>query len=465
MYNELPNPHLLQFSPSSDERRSEALQLITSIVFGLMALASTDIYWVTGVAVAVVIYSLIWYIESLGRGSAILQIMMVIASFQWLLGPIIAYHFGGETYKYRMYVDEETYMNFAVPAVIALLAGLRIIPAKVDLLAIAEQIKIDDLGDRYIYLLIFVGLASDLLVPYFPSSLLFVGYILSQFKFIGLLYFILLEHRHRWLFTFGVFFLSLISSAELGLFHGLILWSALIFSYICIALKLSRSKKLIILLTGMVMLVALQVVKADYRELIASGRYDSEEKVSLLMDMLLGTVGALREESSEVSLGELNARMNQGWIISAVMKNIHKDGDFIEGETVIAAFRDSFLPRFLSEKRVVRVSDNFLRFTGLKLNRTTSMGISILGEAYVNFGVFGGVIFMFFWGVFIALVMKFIVDLSQTNPTIVLWIPLVFLQMVKAETELVVVINHGVKTTIAILVFFWVTKKLLGWRI
>jgi len=93
------------------------------------------------------------------------------------------------------------------------------------------------------------------------------------------------------------------------------------------------------------------------------------------------------------------------------------------------------------------------------------MGISILGEAYANFGSFGGVIFMLFWGGLIALIMKVIVDISVNHPTIILWVPLIFLQMVKAETELVVVINHGVKTSIVIAIFYLTAKKIMGWRI
>ena len=37
-----------------------------------------------------------------------------------------------------------------------------------------------------------------------------------------------------------------------------------------------------------------------------------------------------------------------------------------------------------------------MRFTGLNLTSTTSMGMSIIGEAYANFGSFGGFIFMGF---------------------------------------------------------------------
>ena len=457
---ELRNNELFQ-----SELAREVFQFVSASVVALAFYVSSEMYWVTALGIGVVVYSIVWYIESLGRGAAILQIMLLIAAFQWVLGPIIAYHLEGETLKYRMYVSEKLYMDFAVPAVIALLLGLRFISTRVNLAVIATYIKNTGLESRYAYILIFIGLFIDILVPYFPRSLLFVAYILAQFKFVGLLYLIVAEHRFRWLFTIFIFLLSLISSAEHGLFHGLILWSALIFSYICIAIRLSRFGKLIVLTTSMALLIALQVVKADYRAMISSGIPENESKVSLLIDMLLGSFDYIQSDSSNVDIASLNARLNQGWIISAVMNTVPQNVEFVEGETILLAFQDSLIPRFIIDKRNVRVSDNFEKFTGLNINKKTSMGISVLGEAYVNFGSFGGIVFMFFWGILIAIIMKVIVDISKTHPTIILWVPLIFLQMVKAETEIVVVMNHGVKTIIVITIFYLETKKILGWRI
>ena len=72
---------------------------------------------------------------------------------------------------------------------------------------------------------------------------------------------------------------------------------------------------------------------------------------------------------------------------------------------------------------------------------------------------------MFIWGVVISLIMRYISVISRSHPTVVLWTPLIFLQMVKAETELVVVLNHGVKTAIAITLFYFVSRNIMGWKI
>ena len=465
----LNNEEKIPISPNRvsevEEFNSEVFQVLVSIVSGIVLYAFVDIYWVTIIGFSTVIYSFLWYMESLGRGSAIMQIMQVIASFQWILGPIIAYHFGGETLKYRMYVPEDVYMDFAVPAVIFFMLGLRIFNSRVSLNTIASYVKQGGLSSIHIFLLMLIGLTVEFIVPFIPRSLYFAAYILAQFKYIGLLYFIVVDHRLRWHFTFAIFLLSLISSAEEGLFHGLILWSALIFSYICVVIQFSRFRKIIIFAISIFLMISLQTIKGDYRELIAASSSTNQSNISILIDMLMGSTLDNNDGESKTDIGDLNARLNQGWIISAVMNNVPSKQPFVEGETVITAVSDSLIPRFLLEKRNVLVSDNFKKFTGLELGIATSMGISVLGESYVNFGVFGGVIFMFFWGVIIATLMKIIIEMSKNHPTIILWTPLIFLQMVKAETEIAVVLNHGIKTSIAIGLFYFTAKKIFGWKI
>jgi hypothetical protein len=47
----------------------------------------------------------------------------------------------------------------------------------------------------------------------------------------------------------------------------------------------------------------------------------------------------------------------------------------------------------------------------------------------------------------------------------VAFLPLMFLQVIKAETELVVVLNHLIKASIVIWAFFWFAKKRLNWKL
>jgi hypothetical protein len=165
-------------------------------------------------------------------------------------------------------------------------------------------------------------------------------------------------------------------------------------------------------------------------------------------------------------MSEMNVRLNQGWIISAIIENVPSIEPYANGETIIEAISGSLLPRFLvPDKKMAGGQENFERFTGLPLGPTTSMGTSVIGEAYANFGPMGSWIFMFLWGMFLSLGFNKLVSYGNKNPLIYVFLPLIFLQVVKAETELYVVLNHFLKSLILVFGLLWVFKKYLGWEL
>ena len=93
------------------------------------------------------------------------------------------------------------------------------------------------------------------------------------------------------------------------------------------------------------------------------------------------------------------------------------------------------------------------------------MGISIIGEAYGNFKVFGGIIFMGIWGFFLAKVWVYLLGRCFKYPILLAFIPLIFLQVIKAETELSVVLNHLFKSSIVVFGFIWAAQKFLNWKL
>ena len=69
------------------------------------------------------------FISQLGTSLPILELMLFIAAAQWIIGPLIEYNTPISHYKYFMYVDQQRYMSYVVPAfgafALAVLVGLR----------------------------------------------------------------------------------------------------------------------------------------------------------------------------------------------------------------------------------------------------------------------------------------------------------------------------------------------------
>lgn len=244
------------------------------------------------------------------------------------------------------------------------------------------------------------------------------------------------------------------------MFHDLILWLAILFCYWFAQRKRTTLFKTVVLAAATVALFSIQVVKQEYREQIRRGGQPS------LIDLVFSyvTIGGRAWDSDVLSLAV--TRLNQGWIISAVMYNVPENEPFAHGETVKEAILGSMVPRLLwADKATAGGRESFRRFTGLRILNSTSMAISPLGEAYANFGELWGTLFMVAFGAFFAVFYRLTLRYCLKYPTFLFWIPLIFYQAVKAETELLVIMNQLVKGSVVAFGCHFLVEKVFPTRI
>lgn len=439
-------------------------QVIGVSVFGWMYfIEGAFLFSSLGLALTAFLLSL--FVERLGKGFPLLELLLSIAALQWLLGPYLDYRSSEKHLKYFMYVPEQEYMNIVFPAVLSfMLAGFLLLP-KIDFNARVEAIQkhIQKQDKRMAWGLLAVGFISLYLRNSVPGGLAFILFLASNLRYIGAAYLLFTDSSYKWPVFSGLMLLTLLSAIQTGMFHDFFLWSVLLFSVAAIKFRLSFLQKLSLLCLGFFLMFIIQSVKSDYREIIWSGKFDGDH-VGLFIDLALNKLEGSPNEldsADEDEFTETNARLNQGWIISAIIENVPEREPFAEGETIQEAVFASLLPRFMNpSKKEAGGRENFMRFTGLMLAPGTSMGTSVLGEAYANYGLVGTIVFMGLWGAFLALFLRKVYSISQKHPTLLLWLPLIFLQVVKAETELVVVLNHLVKASIFVFGVYWISRKI-----
>jgi hypothetical protein len=85
-------------------------------------------------------------------------------------------------------------------------------------------------------------------------------------------------------------------------------------------------------------------------------------------------------------------------------------------------------------------------FSGLKIRAGTSMGLSSLGDAYINYGLTGGCIFMFLLGVFYNSILLSFYKNSQTYPILILFTSIVFYYPIRPDCELQTILGHIIKS-------------------
>ena len=449
--------------PNSDNKKENFL-------IWMIPLTIFFYFWGTGnlwsaIGVSFSIYIVFKVIDQMGEKIPIIDLMVALAGLQWIVGPYIDYINNFDHEKYRMYVDEPTYMSYIVPAVLAFWGGTRLFRNNQSLYDVGERVNQLLISfPKLPYLLIVLGFVVPYLSGLFPSDFSFVFFLLANLKYIGVIYLLFSGSKNRWMVFVGTMVFTAITSIAAGMFHDLLLWAMLSFTFVAHELKMTTFQKILIAIAGMFLAITIQSVKQEYRAIVWDEGY-AGNKTALFIN-LAAQQWRTGKVVTPTSDAEMNVRLNQGWIISSVMNHVPDYEPFAYGNTISEGITASLLPRIIyPEKKRAGGQENFRKYTGQDINEGTSMGISLAGEGYANFGKTGGIIFMFLWGVFISWFWKKLHDWSFYYPTALIWSPIIFLQVVKAETEFVVVLNHLIKASILVFGLLWFIKRAWGIRI
>jgi hypothetical protein len=444
---------LLGFSRSSQRSRhlktrgASTLSLVLVAAAGLFGFFASSSH---GVIVAVMTGIVFWeFIRRLDQGLPLMQVTAVLAVVQWLVGPWLTYNVDFFYSTYGMRVDSVDYFGYALPATAAFVFGLLLVGVSVrqeSLLAGLDRSKFLEIG----MLLCFLGILGGSLGGLFPKSVAFIFGLVSQLRYVGALYFLFSTCRIKWLLAVLAVVPLFTGAAATGMFHDLLLWMGIIICYWYAAKKRRIWLTLALVTVGSFAAFTTQGIKASYRAKVWKG-----ENASMLDEIRVFWASPELVFSDE-TLANGIVRINQGWIVAAIMSYTPQYEPYAEGETLTDALVAAFLPRFLFEGKASSGGQvNFSRFTGLPMSEGTSMGMSLLGEAYANLGPNIGVVLMFFMGVGFATSYGLCLIFSVRHPSFYFWIPLIFCQVVKAETDLLTVLNHITKGSVGALGLYW----------
>ena len=442
--------------------------IFIALVYFLYSLTFSGYLLLTSLGLAFSLYIFLSFLSSLGKKIALKELIILIAAAQWIVGAKIGYNIGKTHYRYYMYVEEEVYMNFVVPGLFLFYLGIKIIANQLELNRLPIFVETNrELVKKCAKTILVIGLSSLLISRFIRiPQLAFILYLLNILPYIAALYYMCLYPRQRInIFLVSILF-ALFLSLQSGLFHDMIILAAFL-SFFLFNQTTSLLKKLTLISLGFFSLYTIQLVKAEYRAIIWESKGSTgvvnafytvlEKEFFPEPSMQFNNQAYLEEEEEKTNV---TTRLNQGWIISKVMENVPKNQAYLGGETIREALESSFLPRFLfpNKKGAEQALVNFTKVTGLGLNKGTSMGLSVIAEFYANYGVSGAWLAMFLYGLSLALIIKFIiVVLGANSPLMLLWFLLFFFQVIKAETELIKIINHLLKS----ILFFIALRFLL----
>jgi len=441
---------------------------IFSFLFIVIFVLSITTTWYENLVYILFGFVILLVLDKLGKGIVLREIILLHTTLVCLIMPLLGYNVYNANnelaqiwFRY-MLVSPEDYFGFTLPAVTAFAIALcwpmndrKADDEGISVNDIIEQIKLTlSQNSKVGVVLLISGILIFQIGDIFPTSLKFIFQLFYYTSFVGLLYVYYskdLPFRRVYLVLFILYILIL--ALQSGMFTIVAYMGMTIFSFFFLGKKVSLPRKVIFFAASIFILLVIQAVKPAYRKLTWKQNY-SENKASLFFDLA----------SKKISKGEIldpNSfffiyyRINQGYNISMVMRRVPLRQPHDEGKILLRTITASIVPRFLwPDKPEAGGKFNMRYYAGYVL-KGFSTNIGPLGEAYGGFGVYGGVCYMFFLGLFIRYAYKKIFLISKRFPIIILWIPVLFFQTTySAETDTHQILNSLIKSAVFVFVLY-----------
>jgi hypothetical protein len=418
-------------------------------------------------------FSFVNFLNKLGNSIPIAQFIGMSGVLLWLTVPVLMNLLGASWKSYNILeVSDESYYSYVIPATIALIIGLEVNVFKKK---IAIE-KIFVLISNYLkspakanipFILLSIGIVGRFLAPSVPIGFAFVFYLLSEVAYVALMYAFFLKAIYRNQILIFSLILMLISVITGGFFGPLVWWGVCIVMILSNRYKFSLFFKFGFSLIGLIFIIFLHILKIGFREQVWFNSYNNKSSYDVFYDESLDLINNPATLISKKTINTFLFRANQAHIVSMVMKHMPEREPFANGETIFQAVLASIVPRFLwPDKPKSGGHENMLRFAGTKLVGTTSMDIGQVADGYANFGRTGGIIFLFFYGLLINFAVNKLIEIAYHHqPTLLLWIPFIFIQTLKVEVSIETTLNAMIKGGFFVLAILFLFRKLFNIRL
>jgi hypothetical protein len=410
-------------------------------------------------------YLLFEFIHELGRKVRALDIMALYAVMSYLVAPSLSYHLVALNWYEGinfMVISPERYFSVAVPGVLALLTGIYFpfksveVDHKIYYEKITEYLK--DKRQAGIYLF-WVGLACSILMPIVPGGVGFVMQLGAYLIFIGGIYLWFSDHEHKFLYITAMWLISIGRAIQGGMFGEVVFWGVFLIMVFLIKYHVPFYKRLLMAVGGFVVLLFIQSIKYEYR--LSTWFVEGESSIQNNIETFNALIGD-RVDNPELLFGKLMLcgaldRTNQGSLVAMAIRYTPEFEPFAKGETIFLSLAASFVPRFVwQDKPTAGGKENMIRFTGFDPGEITAMDIGQLGDAYVNFGPWGGALFLFLYGLLFSGIYAMLFKVSAGPvPSLFLWIPLFYSGVIHADSSVLVCLNHIIKVAMFCGLVYW----------
>lgn len=442
----------------------------------LFAVLAVRIVWYEALALAFSMYTVLDLVQAIGKRIPFPEVTAVIAALTWIAMPVIAYEIFNEYHELSalwvtfMVIPAPEYFAYTLPATILFVLGLKMPLLRNTWSANEYKQTLRQYLDNKSYLglyLIAAGIAATFLVKITPVALQNVIHNFAYLTYVGMFYIIYSPFQQKTRVIMICAGLTVFQSIASGM-YGQLIFMSVISSLILLAGKNVRLfTKLAVMAGGVVLIFFIQSIKMEYRQATWQGlerRADPAIFGRLVWERITNPSEIFQPER----MFNLTVRANQGNIVSKAMSYVPKFEAHANGRTIIEAVGASVAPRFLwPDKPKSGGADMVCRYLGdcLSATRGLSYNVGPIGEAYINFGVKGGIVFMFFYGLLFNFIFHKTLLMCRKTPSLVLWFPLLFISFFTMENDVLSFLNTFTKSAFFTFLVYRATSIFLKIRL
>lgn len=385
------------------------------------------------------------------------EFTLVMYALNYLLTPSILYKYNDADFMpYRMDLEPNEYFSIAIPGILALHAGMYLLPTKVFKTRF-EFVKLqailnEEIMKKWLVAGLILNFANDILP--LPGELGFFLVLLSGLRYVGLFGLLTLNaQKYKYLIAF-VFIYEFIWAFTHAFFHDLMIWLVFFGLYFVFLNKIKIYQKIFGAIAFLLFAYLMQNFKSEYRNKLYV------EEVGSYSVAISGAANSkltnTQELFSEEQIAQTLIRVDQAWIAASTINHTNETGEFVGTDLLMKYLEAAFLPRFLAPDKLTSGNkDIFNKYSGHKIAQNTSMSLGVVADGYLAFGDDGVIIYCFGLGLLFSIIFKFVEKWGDISPFFVLLLFPILYYAVRPDCELQTTLGQLIKGALC----FWLIVR------
>ena len=416
------------------------------------------------------IYLFIIFFKKLNYSIPLLELFILVISINYIVSPFLIYNYFLEYANSDfdlLRIKKEIYFNFVVPCVLSFYLGIYLFKnKKIELVNINKCNKYFIANKNIIIYFIILGLIASV-IQFFNSN--FVFKIFGSFLYLSIFFVHLYKFKYKNLYTFLIFSFLIYGAFKSTVYYEFFIKFIIFLLFVIKVYKIRLVNIFISLILVFFIAITLGIVKQNYRSGKDNLNNSFNEQISYMGNLLNNTIPLMYEYKNLIFFNFVS-RLSLGNNVAVVLDNIPQKTDFLYGTAYIDyLWNVFFLNNFYVINNSIKPNGKKMGVTDIDkfyyeyasqndLGEVTTINLSYIETAYINFGKIGAILISFLYGFFLKKIYNYYMILSNNYLYVQFFLFYFFMQLLIVETGLQQIFNFTIKSIIIINLFIYITN-------